>query len=143
MLYVASSSFASVPAHLLCQPYDPIVRMRSANALYGSCVLFWNAGSHLIVIQGFVQVSRDALWVQPSLVGNVSTFMATHSHLLPPHANHAFSWNDVGKVLSGNGENKDWTLETFYVRRSLPVCERSAKPLLEQFRNLTSQRLVE
>lgn len=65
---------------------------------------------------GFVQISDDGLWVQPSLAANVSAFMASHSDLIPPNANHAFSWHNTEKVLSGNGGNKDWTLGTFYVR---------------------------
>ncbi|KAF8518759.1 nucleotide-diphospho-sugar transferase [Gautieria morchelliformis] len=78
-------------------PYDPFVRMQSAQALYG-----------------FVQVSDDALWVQPSLAGNISAFMATHAHLLPPDANHGFSWRDIGKALRGEAGGEDWTMRTFY-----------------------------
>ncbi|KAF8518758.1 nucleotide-diphospho-sugar transferase [Gautieria morchelliformis] len=78
-------------------PYDPVVRMRSAEALYG-----------------FVQVADDALWVQPSLAGNISAFMAKNARLLPPNANHAFSWHDVGKALRGEANGEDCTMKAFY-----------------------------
>ncbi|KAF8588713.1 glycosyltransferase family 15 protein [Ramaria rubella] len=78
-------------------PYDPFIRMRSAQALYG-----------------FIQISNDALWVQPSLAGNISAFMSTHSHLVPPGVNHAFSWRDIDKALKGEAGSNDWTMRAFY-----------------------------
>lgn len=78
-------------------PYDPIARMQDANALYG-----------------FIQISNDARWVQPSLGGNVSAFLAQNRHLLPPGANHRFTWYDTDRALAGNGGDDDWTLLSFY-----------------------------
>ncbi|GJJ06331.1 hypothetical protein Clacol_000522 [Clathrus columnatus] len=80
-------------------PYDPIARVRDAGALYS-----------------FIQISNDARSVQPSLGSNISAFLASHKHLLPPHANHKFVWKDVDKALDGKGGDEDWTLLAFYVR---------------------------
>ncbi|KAF8520399.1 nucleotide-diphospho-sugar transferase [Hysterangium stoloniferum] len=78
-------------------PYDPIAHVRDAGAKYG-----------------FVQISNDADWVQPSLAGNVSMFMASHEHLIPTNANHRYSWKDVNKAFSGTAGTPDATMLAFY-----------------------------
>ncbi|KIJ37938.1 glycosyltransferase family 15 protein, partial [Sphaerobolus stellatus SS14] len=78
-------------------PYDPFIRMRDANALYS-----------------FVQISPDTPFVQPSLPSNVSSFLASHSHLIPEGVNHAFQWHNVNKALRGEAGVNDWTLMNFY-----------------------------
>jgi len=78
-------------------PYDPIARVRDAGAKYG-----------------FVQISNDAGWVQPSLAGNVSTFMSSHGHLISKNANHRYSWKDANKALSGTADTSDATMLAFY-----------------------------
>ncbi|GLB43264.1 putative glycosyltransferase family 15 protein [Lyophyllum shimeji] len=95
--------------------YDPIERLVENNALYG-----------------FVQVSDDADWVQPTLASNVSAFMASihnpsQSDLLDHHdktppafpedANLAFVWRGeegVAKALRGEAGNSDWTHRCMY-----------------------------
>jgi len=78
-------------------PYDPIVRMQEAGARYG-----------------FVQIAPDVDWVQPTLVGNISSFLSTHKHLLPPGTNQRFVWRNVDKALEGTAGNDEWTRYTFY-----------------------------
>ncbi|KAF8588714.1 glycosyltransferase family 15 protein [Ramaria rubella] len=78
-------------------PYDPFLRMRTAKALYG-----------------FVQLTGDVLYVQPSLAANVSAFLAAHPHLIRRDANNAFSWRDVEKAFRGEAGNEDWTVNVFY-----------------------------
>ncbi|KAK7440239.1 hypothetical protein VKT23_017180 [Stygiomarasmius scandens] len=81
-------------------PYDPIQRMIDAKALYG-----------------FVQINPDADFVQPTLSGNVSQFLAQNAHLLPTHANQGFVWNDkegIEKALKGEAGNQEWNRMTMY-----------------------------
>ncbi|THV07839.1 nucleotide-diphospho-sugar transferase [Dendrothele bispora CBS 962.96] len=81
-------------------PYDPIQRLIDANALVG-----------------FVQINPDADFVQPTLSGNVSQFLAQNAHLLPSHANHGFVWNGregIEKALKGEAGNHEWSRMTFY-----------------------------
>ncbi|KIJ49679.1 glycosyltransferase family 15 protein [Sphaerobolus stellatus SS14] len=78
-------------------PYDPIIRVRDAGALYG-----------------FVQVNGDSDYVQPTLAGNISEFLSKNSHLVPPGANQGFVWHNLPKVMQGNGGNAEWTRWTFY-----------------------------
>lgn len=74
-----------------------------------------------LLSQGFVQISTDASWVQQSLAANVSAFLATHSDLVSPNVNHAFSWHDVKKALRGEADDNDWIKESFYVRWHFPI----------------------
>ncbi|KAF8992415.1 nucleotide-diphospho-sugar transferase [Cyathus striatus] len=62
-------------------PYDPIQKLIESNALYG-----------------FVQVSGDTNFVQPSLASNVSYFMSQNRDLISQDANHGFVWNDAASV---------------------------------------------
>ncbi|KIK59648.1 glycosyltransferase family 15 protein [Collybiopsis luxurians FD-317 M1] len=97
-------------------PYDPVARMIDAGALYG-----------------FVQINEDAVWVQPSLAGNVSEFLfnyySSHSSPsglvatgagLPPvptDVNHAFVWNSelgIEKALKGEAGSEEWTRMCMY-----------------------------
>ncbi|KAK7056681.1 hypothetical protein VNI00_002398 [Paramarasmius palmivorus] len=78
-------------------PYDPVQRLIDADALYG-----------------FVQIAGDVDYVQPSLAGNVSAFMHSHSSLLPSHANMGFTWRNIPNALSGLGGNDDWTRMCMY-----------------------------
>jgi hypothetical protein len=96
-------------------PYDPIERMIEFGALYG-----------------FVQVNEDAVWVQPSLAGNVSEFLYNYysSHpssdamrnsssfpTAPANVNHAFVWNGkeaIEKALKGIAGSEDWTRMCMY-----------------------------
>lgn len=75
--------------------------------------------AHVPYTIGFVQISNDGRWVQPSLGRNVSAFLAKYKDLLPSGANHKFTWYDTEKALAGNGGDADWTLLSFYVRRLL------------------------
>jgi len=93
--------------------YDPIERLVENNALYG-----------------FVQVSDDADWIQPSLVSNVSAYMASVHNgeqsldrdgktplTFPDEANHAFAWRGkegIEKAMRGKAENSDWTHRCMY-----------------------------
>ncbi|KAF5372917.1 hypothetical protein D9758_001721 [Tetrapyrgos nigripes] len=81
-------------------PYDPIQKVIDANALYG-----------------FVQISPDADYVQPSLSSNVSHFLAANAHMLPHNANHGFVWKSkeaIEKALKGEAGMDEWTRMTMY-----------------------------
>ncbi|KAF9465878.1 nucleotide-diphospho-sugar transferase [Collybia nuda] len=81
-------------------PYDPIERVIEQQGLYG-----------------FVQVTPDASWVQPTLASNVSHFLASHASLLPPDVNLEFVWKGpegAAKALQGTAESDDWSGMTFY-----------------------------
>ncbi|KAK1232930.1 hypothetical protein PQX77_003943 [Marasmius sp. AFHP31] len=81
-------------------PYDPVQRLIDANALYG-----------------FVQVVGDTDSVQLSLAANVSEFLATHNHLIPPHVNHGFVWKSpesIEKAIQGRAGNDEWTRHCMY-----------------------------
>ncbi|KAF8884803.1 nucleotide-diphospho-sugar transferase [Infundibulicybe gibba] len=78
-------------------PYDPVQIMIDENKLYG-----------------FVQITGDAIGVQPTLAPNASTFLRGASHLLPADANLGFIWRDVPKALQGEAGNNDWTIRTMY-----------------------------
>ncbi|KAL0580495.1 hypothetical protein V5O48_001565 [Marasmius crinis-equi] len=100
-------------------PYDPIQRLVDANALYG--MKFFDRPAKLMApnahFPGFVQISGDADSVQPSLASNVSEFLATHPHLIPPDANHGFVWHNeesIEKALSGHAVTDDWTRQCMY-----------------------------
>uniref|UniRef100_A0A0W0F3C2 Glycosyltransferase family 15 protein n=2 Tax=Moniliophthora roreri TaxID=221103 RepID=A0A0W0F3C2_MONRR len=84
-------------------PYDPVQRMIDANALYG-----------------FIQISPDADWVQPSLASNVSAFLRSHSDLVHSHQSHpnmGFTWRGregIENAMNGVGGNDDWTRMCMY-----------------------------
>ncbi|KIJ48935.1 glycosyltransferase family 15 protein [Sphaerobolus stellatus SS14] len=59
-------------------------------------------------------ISPDTPFVQPSLPSNVSSFLASRSHLIPEGVNHAFQWHNVNKALRGEAGVNDWTLMNFY-----------------------------
>ncbi|TFK33822.1 nucleotide-diphospho-sugar transferase [Crucibulum laeve] len=81
-------------------PYDPIEKLVENNALYG-----------------FVQISPDGTWVQPTLASNVSRFIADNERLVPADANLGFSWKGaagIEKARSGIATSDDWTLMCMY-----------------------------
>ncbi|KAJ4488223.1 nucleotide-diphospho-sugar transferase [Lentinula aciculospora] len=100
-------------------PYDPIQRMIDGGALYG-----------------FVQINADAVWVQPSLAGNVSEFLFDYYNThpsssdsavsignsglplaVPIDVNHGFVWHSkegIEKALGGEAGSKEWTKMCMY-----------------------------
>ncbi|KAG7088570.1 hypothetical protein E1B28_012550 [Marasmius oreades] len=81
-------------------PYDPVQRLIDSNKLYG-----------------FIQISPDADFVQPSLASNASYFLSTHSHIIPPNANLGFVWSGqsgIKKALQGQASNPEWTRMCMY-----------------------------
>ncbi|KAJ3994879.1 nucleotide-diphospho-sugar transferase [Lentinula boryana] len=79
--------------------YDPIERMIDAGALYG-----------------FVQINADAVWVQPSLAGNVSEFLFDF-YSSPNNVNHGFVWQGkegIEKALKGEADTTEWTKMCMY-----------------------------
>jgi mannosyltransferase len=81
-------------------PYDPIEHMISKKALYG-----------------FVQISLDATWVQPTLASNVSSFLAENAHIVPKDANLGFVWDGaaaIQKAMAGEAGSDEWTKECMY-----------------------------
>lgn len=83
--------------------------------------------------------------MQPTLAGNVSEFLASHSHLVPSDANGGFVWRDIAKAMRGEAGADEWTRHTFYVRPLLPRYKRSKGVIsltrLEQFRDITPERM--
>jgi hypothetical protein len=72
------------------------------------------------VLQGFVQVTYDPSWVQPSLASNVSKFLHENRHIIPPDANQRFVWKGdegVAKAMAGTANGDDWTGAVMYVSR--------------------------
>lgn len=68
-----------------------------------------------ILFVGFVQMMGDSPEVQYSLAPNVSTFLHSHAHLLPPDTHLGFVWRDIPKALRGEAVNGDCTFSAVYV----------------------------
>lgn len=78
---------------------------------------------------GFVQISYDSEWVQPTLASNVSSFLSQNPHLLPKDANLAFVWqgkDGIEKALKGEAGNPEWTRRCMYVSASNPILRKES-----------------
>lgn len=61
----------------------------------------------------------DARDVQLSLASNVSAFLQSHAHLLPPENNSGFVWRNIPKAMRGEAGNDDYTFSVMYVRMAV------------------------
>jgi hypothetical protein len=70
-------------------------------------------------ILGFTQITKDELYVQPTLTSTLSRFLTENRDLIVADANAQFMWKDenaIGKAFTGIADSNDWTMNIFYVR---------------------------